>query len=114
MTYNVFSGTLNPTESINQSTWPTMLQMLIIFGLLCAILCITIVHSAMHTHINRPNSSLHWVLSHWAHFTVLGFIFVYVLLHACDPSMHAMLSRELARPDVQSTVCSEAACTAEL
>jgi len=23
MTYNVFSGTLNPTQSINQSTWPT-------------------------------------------------------------------------------------------
>jgi len=28
--------------------------------------------------MNRPNSSLDWVLSHWAHFTV-----VYVLLHAC-------------------------------
>jgi len=40
------------------------------------------VHSAMHTHINRPNSSLDWVLSHWAHFTVLRFIFVYEL-HAC-------------------------------
>jgi len=40
------------------------------------------VHSAMHTHMNRPNSSLDWVLSHWAHFTVLRFIFVYVL-HAC-------------------------------
>jgi len=33
------------------------------------------VHSAMHTHTNRPNSSLDWVLSHWAHFTVLRFIF---------------------------------------
>jgi len=29
----------------------------------------------MHTHMNRPNSSLDWVLSHWAHFTVLRFIF---------------------------------------
>jgi len=28
----------------------------------------------MHTHMNRPNSSLDWVLSHWAHFTVLEFI----------------------------------------
>jgi len=26
-----------------------------------------------------PNSSLDWVLSHWAHFTVLRFIFVHVL-----------------------------------
>jgi len=32
----------------------------------CAILCATIVHSAMHTHMDRPNSSLDWVLSHWA------------------------------------------------
>jgi len=39
----------------------------------------TIVHSAMHTHMNRPNSSLDWVLSHWAHFTVLRFISVHVL-----------------------------------
>ena len=52
-------------------------------GLFCAILCATIVHSAMHTHMNRPNSSLEWVLSHWANFTVLRFIFVYVLLLAC-------------------------------
>jgi len=44
-------------------------------GLFCAILCATIVHSAMHTYINRPNSSLDWVLSHWAHFTVPRFIF---------------------------------------
>jgi len=29
--------------------------------------------------MNRNNSSLDWVLSHWAHFTVLRFIFVYVL-----------------------------------
>jgi len=52
-------------------------------GLFCAILCATIVHSAMHTHMNGPNSSLECVLSYWAHFTVLRFIFVYVLLHAC-------------------------------
>ena len=35
----------------------------------------------MHTHMNRPNSSLDWVLSNWAHFTVLRFIFVCVLLY---------------------------------
>jgi len=44
------------------------------------------VHSAMHTHMNRPNSSLDWVLSHWAHFTVHRFIFVCVLL--CVHCMH--------------------------
>jgi len=48
-------------------------------GLFCAILCATIVHSAMHTHMNRANRSLDWVLSHWAHFTVRRFIFVCVL-----------------------------------
>ena len=30
----------------------------------------------MHTHMNGPNSSLEWVLTHWAHFTVLRFIFI--------------------------------------
>jgi len=53
----------------------------------CAILCATVVHSAMHTHMNRPNSSLDCVLSQWAHFTVLRFIFVLCItlftLHAC-------------------------------
>jgi len=33
----------------------------------------------MHTHTNRPNTwSLDWVLSHWAHFTMLRFIYVYM------------------------------------
>jgi len=57
-------------------------------GLFCAVLCATIVHSAMRTRMNRPNSSLDWVLSQWAHFTALMFIFVYYfvsdcVLHAC-------------------------------
>ena len=29
------------------------------------------VYSAMYTHTNGPNRSLDWVLSQWAHFTVL-------------------------------------------
>ena len=43
--------------------------------------------------MNRSNRSLDWVLSHWAHFTVLRLIFVYVckcmyflydyILHEC-------------------------------
>ena len=48
-------------------------------GLFCAVLCATIVHYELHTHMNRANSSLDWILSHWAHFTVLRFICVYVL-----------------------------------
>jgi len=43
------------------------------------ILCATIVHSVMHTYMNRPNSSLDWVLSHWAYFTVLRFLFVCIM-----------------------------------
>ena len=39
------------------------------------------------THnMNRPNSSRDWVLSHWAHFTVLRFIFVWCITVCC---MHA-------------------------
>ena len=45
--------------------------------------CVQQLCTVQCTHMNRPNSSLDWVLSHWAHFTVLRFIFVYVLLHAC-------------------------------
>jgi len=37
--------------------------------------CATIVHSELHTHMNRTNSSLYWVLPHWGHFAVLRFIF---------------------------------------
>jgi len=40
------------------------------------------VHSAMHTH-EQTNSSLDWVLSHWAHFTVLRFIFVLCITVCC-------------------------------
>ena len=43
--------------------------------LFCEVFCATVVHSGMHPHMNRPNSSLDWVLSHWANFTVPRFIF---------------------------------------
>ena len=33
--------------------------------------------------MNRTNRSLDWVLSHWAYFTVLRFIFVYVCITLC-------------------------------
>jgi len=44
--------------------------------------CVQQLYTVNCTHMNRPNSSLDWVLSHWAHFTVLRFIFVYVLFCA--------------------------------
>jgi len=36
----------------------------------------------MRTHVNGPNTSLDWVLSHWAYCTVLTFVFVCVYI-AC-------------------------------
>ena len=42
--------------------------------------------TVQYEHMNRPNSFLDWVLSHWAHFTVRRFIFVCVLL--CEHCMH--------------------------
>jgi len=49
----------------------------IIGSVLCSIVCNNCAHYS--AHMNRPNSSLDWVLSHWAHFTVLRFIYVVVL-----------------------------------
>ena len=46
----------------------------------------------VHTHMNRPNRSLDWVLSHWAHFTVLRFIFVYICMYfLCDCILYECL-----------------------
>jgi len=54
-------------------------------SVLCNIVCNNSAqcNGAMHTHMNRPNSSLDWVFSHWAHFTVLRFICVLCILYAC-------------------------------
>ena len=49
----------------------------IIRYVLCSIVCNSCAQCNAHTHMNRPNISLDWVLSHWAHLTVLRFIFVY-------------------------------------
>ena len=56
--------------------------------LFCAILCALCNNCAQcdaHT-CEQTNSSLDWVLSHWAHFTVLRFIFVLCITVCC---MHA-------------------------
>jgi len=39
--------------------------------------------SAMHTRMNRPNSSLDWVLSHWAHSLCLDHFRVCMYMCAC-------------------------------
>jgi len=48
--------------------------------------CVQQLYTLQCTHMNRPNSSLDWVLSHWAHFTVLRFIFILCITVYC---MHA-------------------------
>ena len=50
---------------------------IIIRSVLCSIVCNNCTQWTAHTY-EQTNSSLDWVLSHWAHFTVLRFIFVYV------------------------------------
>jgi len=45
--------------------------------------CVQQLYTVQCTHMNRRNSSLDWVLSHWAHFTVLRFIFVYMYVFLC-------------------------------
>ena len=44
----------------------------IIRSVLCSIVCNNCIQCNAHTHMNRPNSSLHWVLSHWAHFIFMA------------------------------------------
>jgi len=65
----------------------------------------------VHTHMNRPNRSLDWVLSQWAHFTVLGFIFVYVcmyflydcILHECVLLLHGEVDLVGLKPILRTT-----------
>jgi len=54
-------------------------------SVLCNIVCNSCAQCDAHTY-EQTNSSLGWVLSHWAHFTVLRFIFCivyYCVLYAC-------------------------------
>ena len=50
----------------------------------------------------RPNSSLDWVLSHWAHFTLLRLVFVYVL-HACVGLYHGEVDLVGLKPILRTT-----------
>ena len=47
-------------------------------SVLCNIVCNNCAQCDAHTH-EQTNSSLDWVLSHWAHFTVLRFIFACIM-----------------------------------
>ena len=54
-------------------------------SVLCNIVCNKCAQCDAYTH-EQTNSSLDWVLSHWAHFTVLRLIFVLCITVCC---MHA-------------------------
>jgi len=54
-------------------------------SVLCNIVCNNCTQCDAHTY-EQTNSSLDWDLSHWAHFTVLRFIFVLCITVCC---MHA-------------------------
>ena len=47
-------------------------------SVLCYIVCNNCAQCDAHTY-EQTNSSLDWVLSHWAHFTVLRFIFACIM-----------------------------------
>ena len=49
---------------------------------------VTLSECSAHTY-EQTNSSLDWVLSHWAHFTVLRFIFVCVYYFVSDYILNA-------------------------
>ena len=91
---------------------PCLVRSIHVCALHCAqFLCATIVHSAMYTHMNRPIRSLDWVLSHWAHYTVLRFIFVYAcmyflydcVLHACVVLWHGEVDLVGLKPILRTT-----------
>ena len=54
-------------------------------SVLCNIVCNNCAQCNAHTY-EQTNSSVDWVLSHWAHFTVLRLIFVLCITVCC---MHA-------------------------
>jgi len=56
-------------------------------SVLCNIVCNNCAQCDAQTY-EQTNSSLDWVLSHWAHFTVLRFIFVLCITVCC---MHALV-----------------------
>jgi len=51
-------------------------------SVLCNIVCNNCAQCDAHTY-EQTNSSVDWVLSHWAHFTVLRFIFVLCITVCC-------------------------------
>ena len=59
-------------------------------SVLCNIVCNNCAQCDAHIY-KQTNSSLDWVLSHWAHFTVLRFIFYCVLL--CVVCMLSFVTR---------------------
>jgi len=60
--------------------------------IISSVLCNIVRHNCAqcNAHMNRPNSSLAWVLSHWAHFTVLRFIFMVAIYNRADHYIFAL------------------------
>ena len=58
-------------------------------SVLCNIVCDNCAQCDAHTY-EQTNSSLYWVLSHWAHFTVLRFIFMVALCNRADHYIFAL------------------------
>jgi len=76
---------------------------------LCNIVCNNCAQFDAHTY-EQTNSSLDWVLSHWAHFTVLGFIFVLCITVCCIfySARNARIASAVlatAIPSVRPSVC---------
>jgi len=58
-------------------------------SVLCNIVCNNCEQCDAHTY-EQTNSSVDWVLSHWAHFTVLRFIFMVALCNRTDHYISAL------------------------
>ena len=74
----------------------------IIRSVVCNIVCTSCAQCNVRAHMNIPNRSLDWVLSQWAHFTVLGFIFVHIL-HACVVLEHGEVDLVGLKPILRTT-----------
>ena len=71
-------ASLSSLHSYDTCSFVISLSDVILSELFCVVLCTEAVHSHKHTLMSSYYSSLDWVLSHWAHFTVRRLIYVYL------------------------------------
>jgi len=93
-------------RNINTSSVTLLSFSASLFSCTCSVqYCVQQLCTVQCTHMNKPNRFLDWVLSHWANFTVLSFIFVCVfmyflydcILHACDGEMDVVGLKPILR-----------------